>query len=65
MVLSWRADYGPPIVVFGSSLPSSIKNVVKVGPSLTKLSGCVFYAHYMSLSVCMLAVSENAHTMEL
>ena len=51
MVLRWQADDGPLILVFGSSLPSSRyilssphqlkkeKNVVKVGPPLTKLSG--------------------------
>ena len=47
MVISWRANDGPLKVVFGSSLPSLtkkeimiiIKNVVKVGPPLTKLSG--------------------------
>ena len=32
MAFHWRADDGPLIVVFGSSLPS-----VNVGPSLTKL----------------------------
>ena len=39
----WRADVGPLMVVFGSSLPSSTKkkNVVKVGPPLAKLSGFV------------------------
>ena len=36
----WRADVGPLMVVFGSSLPSSTKKtVVKVGPPLAKLSG--------------------------
>ena len=45
MALRWRADGGPLLLVFESSLPSSIKktktnsNVVKVGPPLTKLSG--------------------------
>ena len=35
-----NADDGPLIVVLGSSLPSSTKkNIVKVGPPLTKLSG--------------------------
>ena len=42
----WRADDIPLILAFGSSLPSQTKdekkNVVKVGPTLTKLSG---YAH--------------------
>ena len=39
MAFHWRADDGPLIVVFGSSLPSSTKkNFVKVG-LLTKLSG--------------------------
>ena len=33
MVFRWRANDDPHIVVFGSSLPSSIKKkVVKVGP---------------------------------
>ena len=37
---AWRADGGPCLVVFGSSLPSSTKkNVARVGPPLTKLSG--------------------------
>ena len=44
MALRWRADGGPLLLVFESSLPSSTKtttknNVVKVGPPLTKLSG--------------------------
>ena len=38
----WRADDGPLLVVFGSSLPSPTKtitnkNIVKVGPPLNKL----------------------------
>ena len=39
----WRADVGPRMVVFGSSLPLSTnkKNVDKVGPPLAKLSGSV------------------------
>ena len=39
LAFCWRADEGPLIVVFGSSLPSSNnkKNVVEVGPPLTKL----------------------------
>ena len=39
MAFRWRADDGPLIVVVESSLPSSKKNVVKVGPSLSKFSG--------------------------
>ena len=40
MAFRWRANGAPLKVVFGSSLPSSTKkNVVKVGPPLTKLSG--------------------------
>ena len=40
MAFRWRAVYGPLIVAFGSSLPSSTKkSVVKVGLPLTKLSG--------------------------
>ena len=35
---TWRADDGPLLVLFRSSLPS-YKNVVRVGPHLTKLSG--------------------------
>ena len=40
----WRANDRPLLVVFGSSLPSSTKksnkkNVVRIGPPLTKLSG--------------------------
>ena len=37
MAFCWLADDGPLIVVFGSSLPSSNKNV-KVGPPLIKFS---------------------------
>ena len=40
MAFCWRADDDPLIVVLGAFLPSSKKkNVVKVGPPLTKLSG--------------------------
>ena len=39
MVFRWRTDDGPFIVVFGSSLPSSTKKPVKVGPPLSILSG--------------------------
>ena len=40
MAFRWRAGDGPLKVVHGSSLPTSTrKNVVKVGPPLTKLSG--------------------------
>ena len=45
MVFRWRAGDGPLIVVLGSPLPlpakniKEKKNVVKVGPPLTKLSG--------------------------
>ena len=41
MAFRWRADDGPFIVIFGFSIPSTIKkiNVIKFGPSLTKLSG--------------------------
>ena len=42
----WRADIGPLMAVFGSSLPLSTKKhnqqTVKVGPHLTKLSA---FAH--------------------
>ena len=45
----WRADDDPLIVVLGSSLPSSTKqekkNVVKVGPPLTKPSGSAHVPH--------------------
>ena len=47
MAFRWRANDGPLIVVFGSSLPHQIKNV-KVGPPLTKLSG---FAHEMKLAL--------------
>ena len=44
-----RADDGPLLVVFGSSLPHYLKkNVVKVGPPLTKLSG---FAHEINRRV--------------
>ena len=41
MAFRWRADGCPLIVILGSCLPSSTtnKNVVKVRPPLTKLSG--------------------------
>ena len=39
IAIRWRAHNGPLIVLFGSYLPSSTKNVVKVGQPLTKLSG--------------------------
>ena len=39
LAFRWRADDGPLIVVLGSSLPSSTKKNVCVGPPLTKLSG--------------------------
>ena len=40
MVFRWRADNGPLIVAFGS--PHQLnKNIVKVRPPLTKLSGSV------------------------
>ena len=41
----WRANDGPLLVLFGSSLPSSKRNkknnIVRVGPPLAKLSGSV------------------------
>ena len=43
MAFRWRADDGPFIEVFGSSLHSSTKQiVVKVGPPLSKLSGSAY-----------------------
>ena len=40
MAFSWRADDGPIKAVFGSSIPQlTKKNVIRVGPPLTKLSG--------------------------
>ena len=43
MAFRWRSDDGPLIFAFWFSLPHKLKkNVVKVGPPLTKLSG---YAH--------------------
>ena len=40
MAFRWQTDGGPFIVIFGSSIPSSIiKKVIKSGPPLTKLSG--------------------------
>ena len=43
LAFRWRTNNGPLMVVFGSYLPSSTKNknVVKVGPLPTKLSGSV------------------------
>ena len=50
MVFRWRANDDPHIVVFGSSLPSSIKkkNVVKVGP----LSGSAHAAEQLCFMLC-------------
>ena len=56
MAFCWRVDDGPLIVVFGSFLPSLIKkkNIVKVGPPLTKLSGSA-HAHCLwGFCVCFL-----------
>ena len=41
MAFRWRADDGPILAVFGSSLPSLTeeKNAVRVVPPLTTLSG--------------------------
>ena len=39
MAFRWRADDGPLIVVLASTKKRQKKNVVKVGPPLTKLSG--------------------------
>ena len=50
MVFHWRADDGPFIAVFGSSIPSSIKKKeygIKFGPPLTKLSGSAHALHYL------------------
>ena len=49
MVFRWRANDDPHIVVFGSSLPSSIeKKVVKVGP----LSGSAHAAEQLCFMLC-------------
>ena len=42
MTFRWRADVGPHIVVFGSSLISQLTKVIKVGPPLTKPSGSAY-----------------------
>ena len=48
MAFRLRADDGPLIVVLiGSSLPSK-KNLVKVGPPLTKLSGSARAMHFVT-----------------
>ena len=41
MAFCWRANDGPPLVVFGSSLsnPHQLEKNVLEGPPLTKLSG--------------------------
>ena len=39
MAFRWWADDGPLSLLFGSSSPSLIKNVVRVEPPLAKLSG--------------------------
>ena len=60
MAFRWRPDGGPLTVVFGSSLLSSTeKNVVKVGPPLTKLSG---YVHALGRSVaCDYGIPGHSH----
>ena len=63
MAFCWRADEGPLRVVLASSLPSSTKkkrkkkNVVKVGPPLTKLSGCAHAGDRDSSWISGLSVS--------
>ena len=49
----WRADDGPLIVVFGSSVPSStklfIKQKVKFGPPMAKRSGSAHVTDWVIL----------------
>ena len=47
MAFRWRADDGPFIAVFGSQSHHQLKNVIKFGPPLTKLSRSA-HARYMS-----------------
>ena len=65
MVFGWRADDGPLLVVFGSSLPSSTKqttNNVRVGAPLTKRSGS---PHEMFLFNMQFDQPNEARSIEL
>ena len=66
----WWADDGPLLVLFGSSIPSSTKkNSVRVGPTLTKLSGSAHvslsasaefdFVNRMSANICILHLKVN------
>ena len=73
MAFRWRADVGPPIVVFGIFPPYQTKkkekekiNVIKVGPPLTKLSGSALdmfaRSHVFStVTAGILIRVQNAH----
>ena len=57
MAFRWRADDGSLIVVFGPSHPHQLKkNVVKVGPPLTKFSGS---AHDVYQTALMLTYTTD------
>ena len=60
MAFPWRADDGPLIVVFHSSLLHVIK-VVSVGPSPTKLSGSAHAQYVLALALyhtkCVVSVT--------
>ena len=52
MAFRWRADDGPILVAFGSTIYLN-KNVVKVGPPLKKHSGSthgfIYFVHFTRL----------------
>ena len=61
----WRADVGPHIVVFGSSLVSlTKKNVVKFGPPLANFSGSAHESHEQQeqLDIGYISKEINYHT---
>ena len=59
----WWIDDGPPIVVFVWILFRSLKNVVKVGPPLKKLSGSAHatYNKIMKKRVCTISSTSICH----
>ena len=55
----WRADDGPHIVKFGSSLHSSTKKGFQIGPPLTKLSGSAHASLLHGYSMFLLFCSRT------
>ena len=65
MAFPWRADDGPILVVFGSSLPHQLKKtLVKCGPPLTKLSGSAYgmHSHTVGLKFYIFFLSKMPFT---